>query len=145
MITTPGLRDRVTKVMDVERFEINRVYKLDLPRLQPVINVLVAAEQGVGGRPRFVIRSQEEIAAEAGINWYSPHFTEVFVRATSAARERGWDQAVLMTSTTWSIRAARQPLYSASEGDELAVKLAEESGYVDTGARESIVEGVYKV
>jgi hypothetical protein len=144
LITTPGLRDRVTKVVDVERFETNRVYKLDLPRLRPMVNVLVAAEEGVGGRPRFVIRSQEEVAAEAGINWYSPHFAEVFVRATSVARERGWDQAVLMASTTWAIRSARQPVYIAGEGDELAVKLAEETGYVDTGAREFVVEGVYR-
>ena len=131
--------------MDIEQFKINRIHRLDLPGLQFSINVLVVAEQGLEGRPRFVIRSRGEIAAEAGTNWYSAHFAGLFVRATPAVRERGWDRAVLTACTTWAIRSGRQPLYVASEDDESSIELAEETGYVDTGAREIVGEGVCRV
>jgi len=142
LITTPSLRDPVQKIVDIEQSEINRVYKLDLPGLQFSINVLVVAEQGLDGKPRFVIRSQGEIAAESGFNWYSTHFAELFVRTTPAARGRGWGRAVLVACTTWAIRSGRQPLYVAGESNEPSINLAEEAGYVDTGAREFAGEGV---
>ncbi|MBU0703463.1 MAG: hypothetical protein KKC18_06310 [Chloroflexi bacterium] len=145
LITTPGLRASVEEVVDIEQFKINRIHRLDLSGLQFSINVLVVAEQGLEGRPRFVIRSQGEIAAEAGTNWYSAHFAGIFVRATPAARERAWDRAVLSACTTWTVRSARQPLYVASEDDESGIELAEATGYVDTGAREIVGEGVCRV
>jgi GNAT superfamily N-acetyltransferase len=142
LITTPDLRDTVAEVMDIERPEINRVYRLDLSRFQPIINVLVVAEQGLGGRPRFVIRSQGKIAAEAGLNWASPHFAEVFVRAAPAAQGRGWGKAVVAACTTWVVRSARQPLYVVNEANKPSIALTEGVGYVDTGAREFGGEGV---
>jgi len=145
LITTPGMRTSAEKVVDVQQFELNRVYKLDLSGLQFSINVLVVAEQGLEGRPRFVIRSQGEIAAEAWISWYSAHFAGLFVNATPAARERGWGRAVLTACTTWVVRSARQPLHAVSEDDPSSIELAEEVGYVDTGARELVGEGVCRV
>ncbi len=142
LITTPDLRDAAAKVVDIERPEMNRVYQLDLVRFQSSINVLVVAEQGLGGRPRFVIRSQGEIAAESGVNWYSPYFAEVFVHTVPAARRRGWGRAVLTACTTWVVRSARQPLYVVSEANEPSIALTEAVGYVDTGAREFTGEGV---
>lgn len=144
LITTPDLRDVIVEVMDIERPEINHVYRLDLLRFQPTINVLIVVEQGLGGRPRFVIRSQGGVAAEAGLNWYSPHFAEVFVHTTPAAQGRGWGRAVLTACTTWAIRSARQPLYIVNEGNGPSIALAEVVGYVDTGAREFAGEGVAK-
>ena len=142
LITTPDLRDAVAEVVGIEQPEINRVYRLDLFRFQPFINVLVVAEQGLGGRPRFVIRSQGEIAAEAGLNWASPHFAGVFVRTRPAAQGRGWGKAVVAACTTWVIRSARQPLYIVNETNEPSIALAEAVGYVDSGAREFASEGV---
>ena len=142
LITTPDLRDTVAEVVDIEQPEINRVYRLDLSRFQPIINVLVVAEQGLGGRPRFVIRSQGEVAAEAGLNWYSSHFAELFVYTVPSAQGRGWGRAVLTACTMWAVRSARQPLYIVSEGNEPSIALAEATGYVDTGAREFAGEGV---
>ena len=144
LITTPGMRASVEEVVDIEQFNINRIHRLDLSGLQFSINVLVVAEQGLEGRPRFVIRSQGEIAAEAGTNWYSDHFAGLFVRATPSAQERGWDRAVLSACTTWLVRSARQPLYVANEDDESSIELAEGTGYADTGAREIVGEGVCK-
>ena len=142
LITTSDLREPVAEVLGIEQPEINRIYTLDLVRFQPLINVLVVAEQGLGGRPRFVIRSQGEIASEAGVNWRSPHFAEVFVRTMPAAQGRGWGRAVLSACTRWVIRSARQPLYIVSERNDPSIALAEGVGYVDTGAREFAGEGV---
>jgi hypothetical protein len=142
VITTPDLRDAVAEVVEIEQPEINRIYKLDLVRFQPEINVLVVAEPGVGGRPRFVIRSHGEVASEAGVNWRSPHFAEVFVRTALAARERGWGRAVLTACTTWVVRSAGQPLYVVGERNAASIALAGAAGYVDSGAREYGGEGV---
>jgi len=142
LITAPGLRGAVSKVVDLERSGTNRVYRLDLSRFQPTINVLVVAEQGVDDRPRFVIRSQGEIAAQAGLNWVSPHFAEVSVYTAPAARRRGWGQGVLAAGTTWVVHSGRQPLYVVGEENEASIALAEATGYIDTGAREFAGGGV---
>ena len=142
LITTPDLREAVVEVVDVGQLEVNHVYKLDLFQFQPLINVLVVAEHSVGGKPRFVIRSQGDVAAESGINWHSPHFAEVFVRTQPAARRRGWGRAVLTSCTTWVVRSARQPLYVVHEGNDASIGLAEAVGYVDTGVRELAGEGM---
>jgi len=145
LITTPDLRDAVAEVVDIGQPEINRIYKLELFRFRPSINALVVAEQGLGGLPRFVIRSQGEILAEARINWQSTHFAEVFVRVAPAVRERGWGEGVLTACTTWIIRSARRPLYIVNEKDSISITLAEAVGYIDTGAREFAGEGVCRI
>jgi GNAT superfamily N-acetyltransferase len=144
VITTLDLMDEVAEVVDVEQAEISHLYKLELIRFKPVINVLVVTEEGVGGLPRFVIRSRERVAAEAGLNWVSPHFAEVFVRTEPDAQGRGWGRSVLAACTTWVVRSARQPLYVVNEANEPSIALAEAVGYVDTGAREFAGEGVCK-
>jgi hypothetical protein len=142
VITTPDLRESVLDVLDIDRPETNHVYRFDLFRMQTSINVLVVAEQGIGGLPRFVIRSQDEVAAESGPIWQSPHFSELYVRTVPAAQGRGWGRAVLEASTAWSVRSGRQPLYVANETNEASLALAKTVGYIDTGAREFAGEGV---
>ena len=142
LITTPDLREAVEEVVEVGQSEINRIFKLDLGRFESSINVLVVSEQGLEGRPRFVIRSQGEIVSEAGVNWHSPHFAELFVRTEPAARRRGWGRAVLSACTNWVIRSARQPLYVAGQGNRPSLALADLVGYVDSGAREFVADVV---
>jgi GNAT superfamily N-acetyltransferase len=142
VVTTPDLRDAVVEVVDIGEPETNHVYRLDLSRFEPSINVLVVAEQGLGGLPRFLVRSSGEVAAESGASWYSPHFSELFVCTVPAARGRGWGRAVLEASTSWVIRSGRRPLYVVNENNEPSVALAKAVGYVDTGAREFAGEGV---
>jgi hypothetical protein len=142
LITTPDLQDAVAEVVQMEQAQINRIYQLELFRFQPSINVLVVAEQGLGRRPRFLIRSREEIAAEAGVNWLSPHFAMVYVRTAPAAEGRGWGQSVAAACTNWVVQSGRRPLYIVGDEDTFNIALAEEIGYVDTGAREFAGEGV---
>ena len=154
VITTLDLMDAVAQVVEVEQAEIHHLYSLDLVRFRPVINVLVVTEEGVSGLPRFVIRSQGEIAAggiaasgiaaEAGLNWVSPHFAEVFVRVEPNAQGRGWGQSVLAACTTWVVHSARQPLYVVSEANAPSIALAGTAGYADTGLCEFMGEGVCK-
>jgi len=136
LITTPDLRDAVAEVVDIEQPETNHVYRLELFRLRSSINVLVVTEKGPGGLPRFVIRSREEVAAESGVSWSSPHFAELYVRTIPAAQGRGWGQTVLAASTTWAVRSGRQPLYIVNESNDPSLALAKTVGYVDTGVRE---------
>jgi hypothetical protein len=136
LVTTTDLWEPVTEVVAIDEPQINHIYQLDLQRFQPSVNVLVVTEQDPNGRPRFVIRSQGGIASEAGINWQSPHFAEVFVRTEESARRRGWGRAVLKACTTWVMRSARTPLYVVGKGNDPSMALAESVGYVDTGARE---------
>ena len=142
VITTPDLRDAVAEVVHIEQPTVNCLYGLDVSRFQPSINVLVVAEQGMGGLPRFVIRSQGQTVAEAGINWCSPHYAEVFVRTESGAQRRGWGRAVVTACTTWIIRSGRQPLFVVHDANRPGRTLAEAVGFVDTGAREFAGEGV---
>lgn len=145
VVATLDMMDAVAEVVDVQRAEINHLYSLELIRFKPTINVMVVTEEGVGGLPRFVIRSREKIvAAEAGLNWASPHFAEVFVRVEPEARGRGWGRSVLGACTTWAVHSARQPLYVVNEANEPSIALAEAVGYVDMGGREFAGEGVCK-
>jgi hypothetical protein len=136
LITTPDLRDAVSQVVAMGELRTSRVYKIDLSRFQDVINVLVVAEEGIEQRPRFVVRSQEEIVAEAGVAWLSPHFAAIHTEATHAARERELGRSVLATCTRWVLRSGRRPLAIIDGQDGDAIALAEAVGYKDTGARD---------
>lgn len=141
LLTTMDMQPVVEAAMEVERMQVNRVYRLDLRRYAPSLNVLVVPAPAADGTPRFVIRSQDQIAAEAGINWQSPHFAEVYVWTAPQARGRGWGRAVVDACVAWILRSGAQPLYVVSEGNEASARLAESAGFVDTGAREVAVEG----
>jgi hypothetical protein len=136
LITTPDLRQAATRVVEMPEPEISRVYEIDLSRFQYNINVMVVAEEGIEGRPRFLVRSRDDVVAEAGVTWLSPSFAAVYVRATPAARERGLGRSVLSACTRWVVRSGRHPLAIVNRQDRYATAAAEGVGYVDTGARE---------
>jgi len=136
LITTLDLKEVASTVVDMPNPEISRVYTIDLSRFEYDVNVMVVAEEGVEGRPRFVVRSREEIVAEAGAAWLSAHFAAVYARATPGARERGLGVSVLSTCTRWVVRSGRHPLMIVDIEDDHTTALAERIGYVDTGARE---------
>jgi len=142
LVTTMDLQPAVEAVLKIEQVQINRVYRLEPRRYAPVINVLVVPIPAPDGSPRFVIRFQGKVAAEAGTNWQSPHFAEVYVWTAPEARGRGWGRAVLDSCLAWVLRSGAQPLYVVPEGNEPSIRLAESVGFVDTGAREFAVEGV---
>ncbi len=136
LITTPDLREVASEVVDMPSPEINRIYEIDLARFEPLINVLVVAEEGLEGRPRFLVRAQGTVVAEAGLTWMSPQFAAVYAHATPAARERDLGQAVLATCTQWAVRSGRHALAIIGVEDAYGTELVERVGYVDTGARE---------
>ncbi|HHS96556.1 MAG TPA: GNAT family N-acetyltransferase [Chloroflexi bacterium] len=142
LVTTLDLQPVVETTLLIEQTQINRIYRLDLRRYTPTLNVLVVPTPTPDGSPRFVIRVRGEVAAEAGVNWQSPHFAEVYVWTAPEARGRGWGKAVLDSCIAWVLRTGVQPLYVAPERNAPSIRLAESTGFVDTGAREFAVEAV---
>ncbi len=142
LVTTPALGPALQAVVRLDREERNRIYRFDPRRYRPEINVLVQPARAADGSSKFVIRSQGQIAAEAGVNWRSPHFAELFVYTHPLARGRGWGKAVVAACATTLIESGVQPLYMVSEGNEASIALAESVGFVDTGAREFAGTGV---
>lgn len=143
VVTAPFLSSVVRAAMQLEREEFNRVYCFDPRRYRHEVNVLVQPARTPDGVPRYVIRSRGEIASEAGVNWRSPHFAELFVRTQPWARGRGWGRAVVAACATTLIQSGVQPLYMVSEGNIASVRLAESVGFVDTGAREFAGSGIF--
>lgn len=142
VVTTPMLGPAIAAVVHLERDELNRVYRFDPRRYQPEINVLVQPARAPDGSPRFVIRSRGETASEAGVNWRSPHYAELFVHTQPWAQGRGWGKAVVAACANTLIQAGVQPLYMVTEGNAASIRLAESVGFVDTGAREFTASGV---
>ena len=140
LVTTLDLQPVVEAVLDVEQAEVHRVYRMRLSRYAPRINVLVAPISAPDGSRRFVIRSQDEVAAESGINWRSPHFAEVYVWVVPQARGRGWGKSVLESCVSWVFRSGAQPLYVVAEENRASIRLAESVGFADTHAREYAAE-----
>ncbi|MGD2104628.1 MAG: GNAT family N-acetyltransferase [Anaerolineae bacterium] len=136
LITTPDLRDVAPTAVEMQDPGLSRVYEISLSRFEYAINVMVVAEEGIEGRPRFLVRSGDEVVAEAGLAWLSPHFASVQIWATPPARERGLGAAVLSACTRWVVRSGRHPLASVEMRDTYTTELFEEVGYVDSGARE---------
>lgn len=143
VVTTPLLSPAVRAALRLEREQFNRVHRFDPGRYRAEINVLVQPARSPDGSLRFVIRSRDETASEAGINWRSPHFAELFVHTQPWARGRGWGRAVVTAYATTLVQAAIQPLYMVTEGNEASIRLADAAGFIDTGAREFGGVGAY--
>lgn len=126
----------VNAVAAVSNPSLNLVHVLDPDRFQPVINVLVQRAQGADGSLRTVIRSPERIVAEAGLNWRSPYFAEVYVHTDPAVRGRGYGRSVVAAITALLLDEGVRPLYVVGEGHTESIQLAQSLGYVDSGARE---------
>lgn len=144
VVTTPALGPALQAAVHLEREQVNRIYRFDPRRYRPEINVLVQTTRAADGAFKFVIRSQDQTAAEAGVNWRSPHFAEVFVHVRPRARGRGWGRAVVAACANTLSQSGVQPLYMVAERNWPSVRLAESVGFVDTGAREFAGQGVYR-
>jgi RimJ/RimL family protein N-acetyltransferase len=142
VVTTPTLDLAVRAMVRLDREEVNLVYWFDPSRYQPKINVLVQPARAPDGSPRYIIQSRGETAAEAGLNWRSPHFAELFVHTQPWARGRGWGTAVVAACANTLVQSGVQPLYMVSDENVASKQLAESVGFVDTGAREFAGSGV---
>lgn len=128
--------------VQVESERVLRIYRLDRARFKPVINVMVMQRTGQDGAPRYEVRSGG-VQAVAGVNWQSPGFAEIYVHTEPGARQRGWGQSVVAACTERVLRDGRTPLYLVDEDNEASRALAENVGYVDTGARQVYAEVIY--
>jgi hypothetical protein len=132
----------VNRCLTVSDAEIHRIYRYDARRYVPEINVLVMTSTGPDGLPRCEIRAGERAGAVAGINWQSPKYAEVYVYTEPQVRGRGWGKAVVRMLSGMILKSGRLPLYVVSESNEYSIRLAEAVGYVDTGQREYVGQGV---
>jgi ribosomal protein S18 acetylase RimI-like enzyme len=133
-------------LFDVHKEERLCIYALDPNRFQPEINVLVTRTTSVNELPRFIIESRgergmNEVVASAGLNWQSSHFAEISVNTRPQHRRRGWGRSVVAALVQHVLSTGRIPIYVVSEDNEASIGLAEGVGFVDTGAREWMIEG----
>ncbi len=135
------LASAVQRHVEVSRATINRIYRLEPSRFQPIVNVLVQRVAGADGTPHFQIESQGQLVAMAGTNWRSPTFAEVFVYVHPNGRGRGWGRSVVSACTVALLEERLIPLYVVEEDNEASIRIAEALGYVDTGLREFVGEG----
>jgi len=123
--------------------QVLHIYRLDVARFQPEINVLVRCTENGGGHPRCRIESGG-YQAVAGLNWQSPGFAEIYVHTDPEVRQRGWGRSVVAAISEKVVRGGRIPLYLVEHDNDPSRRLAESLGYVDTGARQVYAEIVYE-
>lgn len=127
----------------LENERILCIYELDVSRFQPIINILVRCKTlGEEKLPRCEINSSG-LQAVAGVNWQSPGFAEIYVHTDPLARQRGWGQSVASGVTQAVLDNGRVPIYLVEADNEASIQLAENLGYVDTGARQVYADVVY--
>ncbi len=135
-------------LFDVQSEEQLRLYVLDPRRFEPIVNVLVTRSTGPGGLPRFTIRTsqtgQEEVAADATLNWQSPHFGEIAVNTRPQFRRQGWGRSVVAALSQYLLDSGRTPLYVVTEENAASIQLAESVGFRDSGAREVFLQAALR-
>ena len=143
LVAPEGLGEWAAKFLTLADMELHRVYRFDPDRYKPEINVLLMSTVGPDGTPRFEIRSAgNKPGAVAGVNWQSDRFAEIYVHTEPAVRGRGWGKAVVSALARQLLQAGRSPLYVAAQTNEYSIRLAESVGFIDTGYRELVAQGV---
>jgi ribosomal protein S18 acetylase RimI-like enzyme len=133
----------VSGCFEIGNHRVLHIYRLDVRRFQPVINVLARQEKGHDGTPRGVIEGNGG-RAMAGVNWQSPAFAELYVHTDAAVRQRGWGESVVSVVTQAVLAGGRTPLYLVESDNDPSRALAEKLGFVDTGARQVYADVVYQ-
>jgi GNAT superfamily N-acetyltransferase len=127
------------------------VYQLERSNFRPVINVLVTRTPTPSGEPRFAIRERSfdrgarpagAIVAQAGVNWRSPEFADIYVNTDPRVRGRGLGKSVVSALSNWLLEQNVTPLFTIAEDNDASRRLATSLGYQDTGARQFLCEGV---
>ncbi|MFP4322804.1 MAG: GNAT family N-acetyltransferase [Anaerolineales bacterium] len=129
--------------LHIERQTIFQVYVINSARFQPEVNVLVRASRTPEGTPRCEMRDGERSVAQAGVNWQSPAFAEVYVRTESAARGRGLGKNVVSCVVGALLKEGIRAVYLAETSNEASHQLAQSVGFIDTGSRQVYGEAVY--
>lgn len=141
-------RPIVDALFEIHSEEKLRLYVLDLEQFEPIINVLVTRSNDLSRLPRYTIRSSQrgidEVVAGASLNWQSPYFAEIAVNTLSQYRRKGWGRSVVSALCNHVIESGRTPLYVVAEENGPSIHLAESLGFVDTGARDLLIQATRK-
>lgn len=137
----------IRAVFNIQSEELLRVYSLDPRQFEPIINVLVTQSSTPNGLPRFAIytkqNGEEELVAAASLNWQSPYFGEIAVNTKPQYRRRGWGRSVVAAMAQHLLESGRIPLYAVAEENKASIQLAEAVGFVDTGARQYMLQTTF--
>lgn len=135
-------------LFDVHVEENLKLFRLDPARFEPIINVLVTQTTSHNGLPQFIVRQLtrdgDEIAASAGLNWLSPTYGEISVNTSPRYRRQGRGRSVVAAMVAYLLDNGRQPLYVVAENNEASIRLAESVGFVDSGRRDIMIQGMLK-
>ncbi len=109
------------------------LFRLDLRRFAPLVNVLVVETQSPNGWPRYEIRSADGSVAAAGLNWKGSRFAEIYLALDPKAKGRGLGLSVLAAISHRLIEEKISPLYRVAVDDMTARSEAEDLGFGATG------------
>lgn len=124
--------------------KIFSIYRLDVTRFNPIMNVLVQRKRAANGTPRCEIAASDgQIVSVAGVNWQSPGFAEIYVNTEPTARERGYGKSVVAALVEQILREGRLPLYLVETRNDPSRELAEGLGFVDTGSRQVYADAIF--
>jgi GNAT superfamily N-acetyltransferase len=145
------LRPLIEALFAVSGEAVGSIYQLERPDFHPVINVLVTRAPTPSGEPRFVIREQSfdrgarptgAIVAQAGVNWRSPEFADIYVSTDPRVRGRGLGKSVVSALSNWLLEQNVTPLFTIAKENRASHELSTSLGYQDTGAHQFLCEGV---
>jgi hypothetical protein len=139
-------------LFEIHKEQRLKVFALNRARFEPVINVLVTKAESYNGLPRYMIRQtgqtangdSGEILASAGINWRSPHYAELYVHTKYSHRRQGLGLSVVSSMAQHVLELGQIPLYVANASNDASLQLARSLGFVDTGARWFLFEGIVR-
>ncbi len=129
--------------LHIENQRILQIYRLEVTRFQPQMNVLVVRKRSPTNTPVCEINSHG-VKATAGVNWQSPGFAEVYVQVDEPARQRGWGKSVLAAVIDEVLREGRRPIYLFESRNEASRRLSESLGFVDTGYRQVYADAIFQ-
>ncbi len=112
-----------------------RMYRLEPSRFEHKVNILTVGRRTERGFPFFEIRNNDMSLAQAGVNWRSPSFAEVYVNVHRQAQGRGYGFSVLNALVSELLQKSIIPYYVVDDNNTPSIKLAEKVGFTDTDAR----------
>jgi GNAT superfamily N-acetyltransferase len=129
--------------LKLENQKVFSIYRLEVTRFNPVMNVLVTIKKAANGTPRAEIGASGQVVSAAGVNWQSPGFAEIYVQTEEIAQGRGYGKSVVAAVVEQLLRDGRLPLYLVEARNDASRELAESIGFVDTGSRQVYADAVY--
>lgn len=141
MLSVPTLyMPLISALFDIQSQQETLFYVLERSRHEPIINVLVSQSKGVNGLPRYTIKHNGVVAASASINWQSARFAEIGIETNPQFRRQGYAKSVVAALNHYLLQAGKTVIYVVSAENQPSIQLAQATGFINTGHRETFVE-----